>query len=223
MAGLQDPRKTARWHNIYLCTTVTCVVTTILFASLFGWSYHEWKMQGIDNVTPQHLIISVADQKAYFYKNGTLNDIYQVSTSSKGVGQVSESGKTPLGLHEIAEKDAGTAPYACHLSGRRCTGDIVTIEYRALKPSPLKITTRVLRLKGLVKGFNSGKNSDEQSVDTFNRYIYLQGSNADGMLGTPVTEGAIHFSNLEIMRLFDAIGLKSHVDIIEGSHRPYVC
>jgi len=34
--GLQDPRKTARWHNIYLGSTVAFILTTILFAILFG-------------------------------------------------------------------------------------------------------------------------------------------------------------------------------------------
>ena len=32
---LQDPRKTAQWHNIYLGTTVAFGLTTILFGSLF--------------------------------------------------------------------------------------------------------------------------------------------------------------------------------------------
>jgi hypothetical protein len=41
--GLQDPRKTARWHNIYLGTTVAFGLFTALFASLFGGYYTAWK------------------------------------------------------------------------------------------------------------------------------------------------------------------------------------
>ena len=32
---LQDPRKTARWHNVYLCTSITFLTSTIVFMSLY--------------------------------------------------------------------------------------------------------------------------------------------------------------------------------------------
>jgi hypothetical protein len=42
---LQDPRKVARWHNIWLGTTVFFLMTTALFAGLFGGYYSAWSQR----------------------------------------------------------------------------------------------------------------------------------------------------------------------------------
>jgi len=40
---LQDPRATARWHNIWLGTALFFLVTTVTFSGLFGWAFTQWK------------------------------------------------------------------------------------------------------------------------------------------------------------------------------------
>jgi hypothetical protein len=40
---LQDPRATARWHNIWLGTALFFLVTTVTFAGVFGWAFTQWK------------------------------------------------------------------------------------------------------------------------------------------------------------------------------------
>lgn len=40
---LQDPRVTARWHNIWLRTALFFLVTTVTFAGVFGWAFTQWK------------------------------------------------------------------------------------------------------------------------------------------------------------------------------------
>jgi len=41
-ADLQDPRKTAQWHNIWLGCTFFFLATSTLFAGLFGGYYSAW-------------------------------------------------------------------------------------------------------------------------------------------------------------------------------------
>jgi hypothetical protein len=40
---LQDPRATARWHNIWLGTALFFLVSTVTFSGLFGWAFTQWK------------------------------------------------------------------------------------------------------------------------------------------------------------------------------------
>lgn len=40
---LQDPRTTARWHNIWLRTAIFFLASTVTFSALFGWSVTKWK------------------------------------------------------------------------------------------------------------------------------------------------------------------------------------
>lgn len=40
---LRDPRAIARWHNIWLGTTIFFFVSAAVFAGLFGWKYTQWQ------------------------------------------------------------------------------------------------------------------------------------------------------------------------------------
>ena len=42
---LQDPRATARWHNIWLGTALFFLVSTVTFSGLFGWAFTQWKAE----------------------------------------------------------------------------------------------------------------------------------------------------------------------------------
>jgi lipoprotein-anchoring transpeptidase ErfK/SrfK len=213
MPNLVEFKKVAYWHNVWLTTTVILAISTFVFGVLYF-------SDGNDLDGKQKLIISVKDQKAYFYANHSLINIYEISTATKGTGQLSGSDQTPLGEHIVYEKDAANTPYAGRLVGRKYDGHITTIYYDKSSPSQIYITTRVIRIMGLEQGYNKGKNKNGQVVDTYERFIYLQGSNIDGRLGTPSSGGSIHFSNLDIMRLFDMIDLKTHVIIQSESHHP---
>jgi len=213
MPELREFKRLVHWHNVWLTTTVVFAISTAVFGILYF-------LKGNSLGNEQKLIISVKDQKAYFYANHSLINIYEISTATKGTGQLSGSDQTPLGEHMVYEKDAAGTPYAGRLVGRKYDGVITPIFYNMTMPSQIYITTRVIRIMGLEQGYNKGKNKDGQVVDTYERFIYLQGSNIDGRLGTPSSGGSIHFSNLDIMRLFDMIDLKAHVIIQSDSHHP---
>lgn len=72
------------------------------------------------------------------------------------------------------------------------------------------ITTRILRLRGLEPAHNSGP-----GLDSFERYIYIHGTNHEERLGTPASGGCILLSNKDVEELFDSVDLDSLI-LING-------
>ena len=70
------------------------------------------------------------------------------------------------------------------------------------------ITTRILRLEGLEDGMNKG-----EGIDTYDRYIYIHGTNHEKNLGSPASSGCLQVSNVEAVELHDEIPLGSHLYI----------
>jgi len=72
------------------------------------------------------------------------------------------------------------------------------------------ITTRILRLQGLEDGHNAGP-----GIDSFDRYIYVHGTNHEDRLGTPTSGGCVLLSNRDVEELFESVDLGSLVLIRE--------
>ena len=72
------------------------------------------------------------------------------------------------------------------------------------------ITTRILWLKGLEKNVNSGKN-----ISSYKRYIYIHGTNEEGLLGSPASDGCIRMNNQEVIQLFNLVNKNDLVIIQE--------
>jgi hypothetical protein len=58
------------------------------------------------------------------------------------------------------------------------------------------ISSRILWLEGLEEGKNKGKN-----IDTYQRYIYIHGTNEEGLLGKKTSHGCIRMGNSDIIEL----------------------
>ncbi len=74
------------------------------------------------------------------------------------------------------------------------------------------ITSRILRLRGLESGLNAGK-----GCDTYDRMVYIHGTNQEESLGRPASHGCIVMSNQEVMELFEAIDSGSLVLVLRNS------
>jgi UDP-N-acetylmuramate--alanine ligase len=121
---------------------------------------------------------------------------FAISTSRFGIGNQEGSFKTPDGIHRICEKIGAGAPL-CRIFKDRCdTGFIWTPE---INEGNL-ILTRILRLEGLEDGINKGA-----GIDSFERYIYIHGTNLEAYIGTPISHGCICMRNNDIIELFDII------------------
>ena len=60
------------------------------------------------------------------------------------------------------------------------------------------ICSRILWLSGLEDGQNKGS-----GIDSLSRYIYIHGTNEEGLLGVKASHGCIRMSNSDIIDLCD--------------------
>ena len=71
---------------------------------------------------------------------------------------------------------------------------------RRLEASRQLITSRILWLRGLEAGVNRGG-----EVDSFDRYIYIHGTNHEDRLGKPMSAGCVEMRNLDVIELCDEV------------------
>ncbi|MBN1983563.1 MAG: L,D-transpeptidase [Chitinivibrionales bacterium] len=152
----------------------------------------------IGTVPTSLLAVSIATQTMKHIKNGQLIAHYTISTSKYGIGNTENSFKTPLGIHQIVEKIGAGAPVGAIFRDRIFTGVVWSPEVGTEEEN--SILTRILRLKGLEPGINQGP-----GIDTYERYVYIHGTNKENNLGTPFSHGCVCMSNGDIIQLFDAV------------------
>jgi len=155
--------------------------------------------------TSRLITVSIAQQLLGFYSDDCLVKSYVVSTSRRPPSNVKDSLGTPRGLHEIAEKHGAGQPPGIVFKARVATGK----HFSELTPEEQQrslITSRILWLRGLEAGVNLGGN-----VDTYDRYVYIHGTNHEDKLGSPFSAGCVHLSNLEMIGLFDQVRAKDLV------------
>ncbi|KAG1663415.1 Amidophosphoribosyltransferase [Nymphon striatum] len=156
----------------------------------------------------------VAIDIAYIYSlKIKLPVVIQSLQQKAGLGNLSGSFKTPLGVHKIEEKIGKGAKPGTIFKARLNTHAIAPILFNPDETSNAdNITSRILWLKGLEHGVNLGND-----VDTYKRYIYIHGTDEEGRLGTPVSHGCIRMANSEVIELFDEVEVGTIVCIIKES------
>ncbi len=151
------------------------------------------------------IFVSVKEQKLYLLEGDRVLKQYPVSTAKNGVGFEEGSFKTPAGLHRIAEKIGDDCPIGAVFKSRKFTGDIARIEKQPVSTNKDLITTRILWLEGLEEGKNRGVNKDGVVVDTYKRYVYIHGTDEEGLIGRAVSHGCIRMKNTDIVELFNMV------------------
>lgn len=144
-----------------------------------------------------------------FYQAGVLAKSYAISTSRRPPSNVKGSLGTPRGLHEIAERIGAGQPPGMVFKSRIPTGRHFS-EFPESEARGQLITSRILWLRGLEPGVNLGG-----EVDSYERYIYLHGTNHEDRIGEPMSAGCIELRNLDIMELFEQIRTGDHVLILD--------
>ena len=146
-----------------------------------------------------------------FYRGGELVRAFAISTSLRPPSNVKDSLGTPLGLHAIAEKIGRDQPPGMVLRSRIPTGR----HFNELSEEENRgnlITTRILWLRGLEPGANLGG-----EVDTYERLIYIHGTNHEDRIGMPQSAGCILMRNVEITELFEEVRVGDLVWVQNGS------
>lgn len=141
---------------------------------------------------------------------GQLLKQYAVSTSKFGTGSQNGSEKTPLGLHRIKDKLGGAMPVNEVFIGRVPHGNLDECKERGVELPDDVIMSRILWLEGMEPGRNQGG-----YVDTYQRYIYIHGTNHEDKIGTPSSIGCIRMRNEDIVDLFRLVEVGSEVLIEE--------
>jgi lipoprotein-anchoring transpeptidase ErfK/SrfK len=149
------------------------------------------------------ILVSVADQRLALYHKERLLGRYPISTSKFGLGDRPGSRATPLGRMEVAKMIGDGAPLGAVFKSRHRTGEVL----RPDAPGRDPIVTRIVWLKGL----------EPQNRHAFARCIYIHGTPEERNVGHPASFGCVRMRSMDMLTVFNAIGVGATVDIIPGS------
>ena len=157
------------------------------------------------------IVISTSEQKLYLIENNKVTSAHNISTAEAGLGNRSGSYKTPLGVHNVAQKIGKGAKAGTIFKARMNTRRVAKILTEPnVRGNADIVTSRILWLAGMEKGINKGGDVDSQS-----RYIYIHGTDEEGHLGQPASHGCIRMSNKEVIDLFEKVPVGALVDIVD--------
>jgi hypothetical protein len=147
------------------------------------------------------LIVRIGTATLQFFRKSALVKSYVVSTSRRPPSNIKNSLGTPRGLHEIAERIGAGQPPGTVFKSRVPTGRHFSELPDIAPDSPENlITSRILWLRGLEPGVNSGG-----AVDSYERYIYIHGTNREDRVGEPLSAGCVLMRNLDIVELYEEV------------------
>ncbi|MCP4403158.1 MAG: L,D-transpeptidase [bacterium] len=156
------------------------------------------------------IIIQVSEQTLYLLKNDSIVASYPTSASAYGIGSRAGSNKTPLGAHRISETFGSGAPLGTVFRSRVNTGKVVRIYTDDTDVEDDLVTTRIMWLDGLEPGVNKGA-----GIDSHSRYIYIHGTQEEGLIGRPASHGCIRMKNQDVVQLFEQVKVGTLVEILE--------
>ena len=145
----------------------------------------------------RYLVQVIEAQSLLVCEEETIVGRFDASTSRFGNGIRENSFMTPLGVHRIREKIGEGAPLGRIFEERADTG----IDWNRDSATDNLVLTRILRLEGLEEGINKGP-----GVDSYERCIYIHGTNREDLVGVPLTHGCLALRNEDMLRLFESVG-----------------
>ena len=155
------------------------------------------------------LVVLLGSQTLQHFSHVRLIKGYAVSTSRRPPSNVKDSLGTPRGLHEIAERIGEGQPPGMVFKSRVPTGRHYS-EFPDAGTNDNLITTRILWLRGLEPGVNLGG-----EVDTYERYVYIHGTNHEDRLGERMSAGCVLMRNLDIVELYEQVRAGDQVFIAD--------
>ena len=142
------------------------------------------------------LVVDVARQSLGLLEGDQLTFEARISTALNGLGCEQDSYRTPTGWHRIHARIGAGAESGSVFRHRVATGDV----WRGEARDEDLILSRVLTLDGLETGWNRGPGHDSLA-----RFIYLHGTNQEGLLGQPVSHGCVRLANADVIDLFERV------------------
>jgi lipoprotein-anchoring transpeptidase ErfK/SrfK len=142
--------------------------------------------------------ISVSKQELNLKAGRKKLAYYPVSTSRFGLGTKEGSLKTPTGRFRIAEKIGDGTPVGTVFKSRRP----VKATKKMLRDDDL-VMTRILWLAGI----------EQANANTYDRFIYIHGTNHEDQIGKPDSHGCIRMRNTDLVELFEQVEIGTPVMI----------
>lgn len=133
--------------------------------------------------------VHIGTQRLQLWEGNALVKEWPCSTSKFGIGFVEGSNKTPLGGFVVQEKHGAGAAMNTIFKARQPVG----VWSHGCETKEDLVLTRILRLHGL----------EERNANTFDRYIYIHGTNDEHLIGRPGSHGCVRMRNVEMVELFD--------------------
>ena len=146
------------------------------------------------------IVVSIDRQQLSLFQGRRQLGSWPVSTSSRGVGFEEGSYRTPTGRFVVRELIGGGQPSGTIFVARRPVG----IWSPAQPADKDLVLTRILRLDGL----------DPENSNSWDRHIYIHGTNQEQLLGSPASIGCVRMANRDIAGLFSLIEVGTPVEII---------
>jgi lipoprotein-anchoring transpeptidase ErfK/SrfK len=156
-------------------------------------------------------VVNVRTQTLSVFRGQRFVTRYPISTAALGVGNREASYRTPLGRHRVHRKFGAGAPLGTVFRSRVNTRTVAPILTDPVDVEEDLILTRILWLDGLEPGLNKGP-----GIDSRERFIYIHGTNEEGLIGTPASHGCIRMRNRDVVALFDLLPRGAEVEIVSG-------
>ena len=149
----------------------------------------------------QVVLIDVTKQELLLIENNQIAGRWIISTAEAGIGSRKGSNQTPLGVHRLAQKIGDGAPLGTVFKARQNTGRVAKIlTAPGARSGEDNVTTRDMWVDGLEPGLNKGG-----AVDSYQRFIYIHGTDEEGRLGAPASHGCIRMRNQDVVDLYDRV------------------
>lgn len=147
----------------------------------------EFRMQ----LTQPRIEISISTQLLSLWDAERQIKSWPISTSKFGIGFQEGSYKTPVGGFVVREKHGGGEPSGTIFRSRLPVG----VWQPGMDTDDDLVLTRILRLDGM----------EDRNANTFDRYVYIHGTNGEGKIGRPASHGCIRLRNVDMIELYDLV------------------
>jgi hypothetical protein len=160
--------------------------------------------------TQHALIARLGEKNLTLYKNTRPECEFPFSYSELPLSCQQDSLGTPWGLHVVVEKHGDGAPDGMIFKARQPTGECWHTRPDAGPEQACMVTTRILRLRGLEPGLNSGP-----GIDSFERYIYIHGTNHPEKFPENISAGCLLMLDEALIELYGRVPVGTHVLILQ--------
>jgi hypothetical protein len=180
--------------------TIPTVKDAVLSINSSWESFNKTRTALGIKLTDRVIAVNLKASTLQLRRSGAVVRSYAISGSKQPYSNVLNSLGTPLGLHAIAERIGAGQPSGTVFKSRVPTGVHFSEMPEEVVGTRNLVTSRILWLRGLEPGVNSGGN-----VDTYRRYVYIHGTQREDRIGEALSAGCILMRNPDVIELYEEV------------------